>query len=203
MMRNTAVAIPTPRGDEAAVDGLDVAGDRSPGDRMVEIARRELGVAETSENDSPRIAQFRTATEGAVEGGAWCAYFVSWVANKAAIPLGDQGQGFDLVDAVWAWAETAGRTIPGQGGGKPRPGDLIVGTSTSASWRRCCWTAAYRRSRATGATRWPVASTRRASRSWATCGCAERPARSLQPARKGGPRGSTSTAEAPSRGGRS
>jgi hypothetical protein len=126
MMRNTAVAIPTPRGDDAAADGLDAPGGRSPGDRMVAIARRELGVAETAWNDSPRIAHYRSATQGAPGPGAWCAYFVSWVAHEAGKPLGDQGQGFGGVDDVWAWAEAAGRTIPAQGGDGPRPGDLIV-----------------------------------------------------------------------------
>jgi CHAP domain len=124
MMQNTAVAMP------AAPDGpeLDVEGPRGPGEKMVSIARRELGVAESppGSNESPRIAHYREATAGAPGPGPWCAYFVSWVASEAGVPLGGEGQGFGAVDDVWAWAESAGRGIPAQGGPGPRPGDLIV-----------------------------------------------------------------------------
>jgi cell wall-associated NlpC family hydrolase len=124
MMRNTAVAMP------AAPDGAgpDVAGPRGAGEKMVSIARRELGVAESppGSNESPRIAHYREATAGAPGPGPWCAYFVSWVANEAGVPLGEARQGFGSVDDVWAWAESAGRGIPAQGGPGPSPGDLIV-----------------------------------------------------------------------------
>jgi hypothetical protein len=43
----------------------------------------------------------------------------------AGKPLGDNGQGFGSVDAVWSWAQHAGRAVPA-GSGKPNPGDLIV-----------------------------------------------------------------------------
>jgi hypothetical protein len=124
MMQNTAVAMP------AAPDGagLDVEGPQGSGEKMVSIARRELGVAENppGSNESARIAHYREATAGAPGPGPWCAYFVSWVANEAGVPLGEEGQGFGSVDSVWAWAESAGRGIPAQGGEGPRPGDLIV-----------------------------------------------------------------------------
>src|SRR3954468_5701976 len=42
-------------------------------------------------NDSPRIAQYRQATAGAGVG-PWCAYFASWAARQAGMPLGEQGQ---------------------------------------------------------------------------------------------------------------
>ena len=37
------------------------------------------------------------------------------------MPLGDQGQGFGSVDALYSWAQGAGRTTQ-----DPKPGDLIV-----------------------------------------------------------------------------
>jgi hypothetical protein len=87
----------------------------------------EVGVAEQppGSNDSPRIAEYRAATEGSPGPGPWCAYFVSWAARQAGTPLGDHGQGFGSVDAVYAWAQSAGKAIPA-GSAPPQPGDLVV-----------------------------------------------------------------------------
>src|SRR4051794_10734131 len=97
------------------------------GGSMVQIAAGEVGQAESppGSNNSPRIAMYRSATAGNPGVGPWCAYFVSWAAKMAGKPLGDNGQGFGSVDAVWAWAQRAGRAVPG-GSGRPSPGDLIV-----------------------------------------------------------------------------
>jgi CHAP domain len=92
--------------------------------RLLDNARAELGQREATWNDSPRITQYRAAS-GSPGPGPWCAYFVSWAAREAGFPLGDQGQGFGLVDAVYAWAQQSGRAVP-VGTGTPRPGDLIV-----------------------------------------------------------------------------
>src|SRR3954463_12801653 len=96
------------------------------GGSMVQIAHGEVGQAESppGSNNSPRIAQYRSATAGNPGVGPWCAYFVSWVSKMAGKPLGDNGQGFGSGDAVWSWAQHAGRTMPASG--TPRPGDLIV-----------------------------------------------------------------------------
>ena len=98
-----------------------------PGAGMVSIAAAEVGQAEAppGSNDSARIAEYRRATAGAPGPGPWCAYFVSWVARQAGTPLGEQGQGFGSVDAVWAWAQRSGRAMP-TASALPRPGDLIV-----------------------------------------------------------------------------
>jgi hypothetical protein len=103
------------------------AGGTPAGQAMVNLARGEIGVAEQppGSNDSPRIAQFRQATAGAPGPGPWCAYFVSWAAREAGVPIGDAGQGFGRVDDVWAWGQSAGKAVPA-GSGKPQPGDLIV-----------------------------------------------------------------------------
>jgi hypothetical protein len=99
----------------------------SGGAGLLAAAQREVGVAEQppGSNDSARIAQYRQATAGSGVG-PWCAYFTSWAAREAGMPLGESGQGFGSVDALNAWAQRAGRAVPNGPGVVPRPGDLIV-----------------------------------------------------------------------------
>lgn len=99
----------------------------SPANAITAIAGAEVGQAEQppGSNDSPRIAQYRTATAGSGVG-PWCAYFTSWAARQAGTPLGDHGEGFGSVDALYSWAQRAGRAMPNGPGVVPRPGDLIV-----------------------------------------------------------------------------
>ena len=94
---------------------------------LLAAVQREVGVAEQppGSNDSPRIAQYRQATAGSGVG-PWCAYFTSWAAREAGMPLGENGQGFGSVDALYAWAQRAGRAVTNGPGVVPRPGDLIV-----------------------------------------------------------------------------
>jgi hypothetical protein len=96
------------------------------GQAIVNLVREEVGVAEQppGSNDAPRIAQYRKATVGSGVG-PWCAYFTSWAAREAGVPLGENGQGFGRVDDVYAWAQRSGKAIPA-GSGTPQPGDLIV-----------------------------------------------------------------------------
>lgn len=98
----------------------------SVGQRMVAVAQAEVGQAEQppGSNDSPRIAQYRSATQGAIAGAPWCAYFASWVARQAGVPVGDSGQGFGAVDGLWSWAQHSGKAL--RAGQRPQPGDLIV-----------------------------------------------------------------------------
>ncbi len=108
-----------------AATGFGAAGT-SGGQAVLNAVRNEVGVTEQppGSNDAPRIAQYRQATAGSGVG-PWCAYFVSWAAREAGVPLGDAGQGFGRVDDVWAWAERSGKAIPAAGA-QPQPGDLIV-----------------------------------------------------------------------------
>jgi hypothetical protein len=98
------------------------------GSRMVAIAESQLGQTEQppGSNESPAIAQYRTATAGAAPGAPWCAYFASWVANQAGEPIGAQGQGLGSVSEVWSWAQSTGRAVLNGPGVVPKPGDLIV-----------------------------------------------------------------------------
>ncbi len=110
----------------ATMTALPASGGTDAGRAALAFAQAEVGQAEQppGSNDSPRIAQYRQATAGSGVG-PWCAYFVSWAARQAGVPLGDQGQGFGRVDDVWAWAERTGRATPAAGA-QPQPGDLIV-----------------------------------------------------------------------------
>ncbi len=105
-----------------------VAGTGGGSGAMVQIAQAEVGQAEQppGSNDSARIAQYRSAVQGASAGEPWCAYFASWVAQQAGIPLGNQGQGFGYVGDIWNWAQQTGRAIPNGPGVVPHPGDLIL-----------------------------------------------------------------------------
>jgi hypothetical protein len=103
------------------------AGESSPAAlEAVAAARTQVGVTEMppGSNESPRITEYRSAVQGAVVG-PWCADFASWCAAQAGIPLGENGEGFQSVGALWSWAEGSGRAIPASSG-SPQPGDLIV-----------------------------------------------------------------------------
>lgn len=112
----------------AAIAPLGAVGSGSAAQRMVQIASAEVGQSEQppGSNNSPRIAEYRSATAGNPGPGPWCAYFVSWVARQAGVPLGDQGQGFGSVDALYSWAQQTGRAYTLGTGRTPQPGDLIV-----------------------------------------------------------------------------
>ena len=107
----------------AAPPGLAAGG--SAGARALAAAQAEVGVAEQppGSNDSPRIAEYRTATAGSGVG-PWCAYFVSWAAAQAGAPVGEQGQGMGATIAIEEWGKRTGRSLPA--GSTPQPGDLIV-----------------------------------------------------------------------------
>lgn len=119
-------AIAAPSSTPAPVAVAASAND--PSGRIVQLAQQELsrGVAEqpAGSNDSADIARYRTATEGAVAGAPWCAYFTSYIAQQAGVPIGDHGQGMGRVDDITAWAQRTGRFVPTSG--QPRPGDLAM-----------------------------------------------------------------------------
>lgn len=100
---------------------------QTAGQKALAFAQQEIGQAEQppGSNDSPRIAEYRTATAGSGIG-PWCNYFVSWAAKNAGAPLGEAGQGFGAVSATAAWAQRTGRWNPAASGQPPQAGDLIV-----------------------------------------------------------------------------
>jgi hypothetical protein len=116
----------TPAAGVQSAASVTLPGNASTGQRIAALATAELGVAEQppGSNDAPRIAEYRTATAGSGVG-PWCAYFTSWVAQQAGVPVGPSGSGIGYVPTVKQWAESAGRYIPA-GGGAPQVGDLVV-----------------------------------------------------------------------------
>lgn len=119
----TAVPLPT-----AFAGALRTASTTPGSTPMIDAARSQAGVVEQppGSNDSPEIATYRRAVAGAPGPGPWCAYFVSWAARQAGTPLGDQGQGFGAVDAIWSWAQRTGRGVPNGPGVRPNVGDVII-----------------------------------------------------------------------------
>jgi hypothetical protein len=123
-----ATGATTATGAAGAIAPAAAPSGNTPAARMVALAQAEVGQAEQppGSNNSPRIAQYRSATAGAPGPGPWCAYFTSWLARSAGTPVGEHGQGFGSVDALYAWAQRSGRAVPASSGQAPRPGDLIV-----------------------------------------------------------------------------
>jgi hypothetical protein len=121
----TATAALDPTATAATATAAGTA--QTPGQRALALAQQEIGQAEQppGSNDSPRIAEYRTATAGSGIG-PWCAYFVSWAAKNAGVPLGEAGQGFGSVAAVASWAQRTGRWNPAASGQPPQAGDLVV-----------------------------------------------------------------------------
>jgi hypothetical protein len=118
-----------PAGAASGAYGAPAVGAAGTGNQtMVSIAASQIGQAETPDgsNNGPAISMYRTATVGAMAGEPWCAYFASWVARQAGVPLGDQGQGFGAVSQIWSWAQAHGRAVSNGPGVVPKPGDLIV-----------------------------------------------------------------------------
>jgi hypothetical protein len=115
------------RGSSLAAPAVAPAVPGTGGSGALAAAQSQVGVAEQppGSNDGPQIAQYRTATAGSGVG-PWCAYFTSWAAAQAGVPLGEAGQGFGSVSAVYAWAQRTGRATPAGPGVRPNPGDLIV-----------------------------------------------------------------------------
>jgi hypothetical protein len=89
-------------------------------------AQSQLGATEEppGSNDGPQLAEYRGAVEGAAPSQPWCAYFASWAAARAGVPLGDDGQGLGSVSEIADWAGRTGRLLPASS--TPSPGDLIL-----------------------------------------------------------------------------
>ena len=109
----------------AGTSGVASSGEASgnAGLAALQVAESQVGVTEQppGSNDGPQIAMYRTATQGAYAGAPWCAYFVSWCANQAGAPIGDQGQGLGSVAEITDWARSTGRLTQ-----TPAPGELIL-----------------------------------------------------------------------------
>lgn len=119
---------------DAGVDlpGVDAAALGLPGaQRITQLALNEYrkGVYEMPDgsNQSPDIARYLTATAGAVHGAAWCAYFVSYIARRAGMPIGPGGQGMGYVGSINDWAQSVNRYFSSSDKRfRPQGGDIIM-----------------------------------------------------------------------------
>ena len=89
-------------------------------DAQAELARNVHEVPDGS-NNSRDISRYRTATSGAMRGAPWCAYFASYIAKRAGVPLGWHGEGMGYVPYIRDWAHKTGRWRH-----TPKPGYLIT-----------------------------------------------------------------------------
>jgi hypothetical protein len=127
----STAAVLSPVSSYAGTPGLtslQTTGTGGGGERVLSAAESQVGQSEQppGSNESPAIAEYRSATAGAEPGAPWCAYFVSWAARQAGEPIGPGGQGLGSVSEIWSWAQSTGRAIPNGPGVTPRAGDLIV-----------------------------------------------------------------------------
>ena len=93
--------------------------------RIVTLARKELakGVHEIPDgsNRAPAIHRYDLATTPHYYGAPWCAYFTSYIAKRAGVPIGPGGRGLGYVPSIRAWAQATGKWTQ-----RPRPGELIT-----------------------------------------------------------------------------
>ena len=112
--------------------GIDISAIGLPAQqRLVLLSLREWkkGVQEEpmGSNDSPDIARYRTATAGAIRGGAWCAYFASYLVRRAGLPIGPGGRGTGLVVSVAEWGRQNNRFFAADDRSfKPQAGDMVI-----------------------------------------------------------------------------
>jgi PKD repeat protein len=114
-----APSAPANRAPTADAAGAKVAG------RIVKLARQELahGVHEIPDgsNRAPAIYRYDLATTPHYYGAPWCAYFASYIARRAGVPIGPGGRGLGYVPSIRAWAQATGKWTQ-----RPRPGELIT-----------------------------------------------------------------------------
>ena len=96
------------------------------GGAVLAAAESQVGAAEEppGSNDGPQLAVYRSAVAGAMPGQPWCAYFASWAAAQAGVPLGPDGAGLGAVADIASWAASSGRLLPPEA--TPAPGDLVL-----------------------------------------------------------------------------
>jgi len=104
--------------DQATLDALFPARFRK---RIAAIARREIGVHETSANWGPRIQQYLAAA-GIAFPTAWCAAFAIWLLHRAGY-RGDLPTRPAWVPDWAEWARKSGRAIAWI---KARNGDFVA-----------------------------------------------------------------------------
>lgn len=118
----TAPPVPAVPSDPAPQPATSASPDnQSKRDEILRIAAGEVGLKEEGgEDKGARIDEYRKSAGGS--GGPWCAYFASWVFNKAGAPLVDtNGDGWTVTIANWGKSKGTWHDK----GWTPKPGDLM------------------------------------------------------------------------------
>lgn len=119
LLRAVAVALLLAVSAPAAADAATRA------ERIVSLARAELrkGVKEIPDgsNKAPAIRRYVRSTSPSWFGAPWCAYFVSYIAKRAGVPIGPAGRGLGYVPTIVSWAKRTKRWRK-----TPRPGYLVT-----------------------------------------------------------------------------
>src|SRR5581483_6639844 len=103
-----AVALPNSAPAHASAQAQSARAGARIATRIVSLARKELshGVHEIPDgsNRAPAIYRYDLATTPHYYGAPWCAYFVSYVARQAGVPIGPSGRGLGYVPYIRTWA---------------------------------------------------------------------------------------------------
>ncbi len=120
-----AVALPNSAPAHASAQAQSARAGARIATRIVSLARKELshGVHEIPDgsNRAPAIYRYDLATTPHYYGAPWCAYFVSYIARRAGVPIGPSGRGLGYVPYIRTWAHATGKWTQ-----RPRPGELIT-----------------------------------------------------------------------------
>ncbi len=93
--------------------------DASIRDKVVSIAKSQLGINDNGNNTGPEVEQY-LAYAGQPPGQPWCAAFVQWVFGQAGRPL-DESARTASVQSLVDSAKRLGWTTS-----SPQPGDIII-----------------------------------------------------------------------------
>ena len=101
--------------------------------RLVEIARREVGVRETGKNSSPRIVEYQKATWLQPGPWAWCAAFTCWCLREMlSTPGAKEALGLSSPSQVLRWRCRDAKAFGWLDWGRKRPHLQVLGENEPA-----------------------------------------------------------------------
>lgn len=96
-------------------------------DKILEIARKEIGTSELPANSN----RTKYGVWYGMNGVAWCAIYVSWVYEKAGLPLGliQTAKGYHHCQSAHNWFKRNGRLTT-----NPQKGDIVLFDWSGDNW---------------------------------------------------------------------